>query len=276
MLVASAVDGPLVEGATPEGVTIAVGEEPAENAAIRFGARRLGAAERLVAPSGEGLWRRAPWPAADELFELGLPAPDAPALVVDVDPFSARRGGAVARGARCGRAPRRPTATRGSRGGGHRRLSGRGRLPGDAAGRCGGGAAGRRPLAEPGVRLAGRHRLSRRAGRQRAGRARAGRGDCARSRSMRCGAWRGSPRGPRGRRTSTPGSRSTRQSVSAADALRPQRVAQATQRRGDTPRDRLLAMTQDLTQLGDLALECLRALGGGPGVVALAEEGGVV
>lgn len=86
MLVASAVDGPLVEGVTPEEVTIAVGEEPAENAAIRFGARRVGTAERLVAPSGEGLWRRAPWPAADELFELGLPAPGAPALIVDVDP----------------------------------------------------------------------------------------------------------------------------------------------------------------------------------------------
>ncbi len=29
---------------------------------------------RLIGPSGEGLWRHAPWPAADALFELGAPS----------------------------------------------------------------------------------------------------------------------------------------------------------------------------------------------------------
>jgi len=39
--------------------------------------------ELVIAPAGEGLWRRAPWPAADALFELAPPsaasAPSAPA-----------------------------------------------------------------------------------------------------------------------------------------------------------------------------------------------------
>jgi hypothetical protein len=89
MLVASGDDRPLVEGSLPGGLTVAFGDEPAEDAAIRFGARRLGGGERLIAPAGDGLWRRAPWPAADSLFDLALPAPDAPALVVDDD--AARR-----------------------------------------------------------------------------------------------------------------------------------------------------------------------------------------
>ena len=88
MLIASADDRALVEGATPEGLTVAFGIEPADEARIRFSAHAL-AGERLVAPSGPGLWRRAPWPAADVLFELPLPAPDAPALVVDSE--SSRR-----------------------------------------------------------------------------------------------------------------------------------------------------------------------------------------
>jgi len=37
-------------------------------------------AERLLAPAGEGLWRRAPWPAADALFELP-PPPDSTVLL---------------------------------------------------------------------------------------------------------------------------------------------------------------------------------------------------
>ena len=36
-------------------------------------------AERIIAPAGEGLWRRAPWPAADALFE---PAPASDAVVL--------------------------------------------------------------------------------------------------------------------------------------------------------------------------------------------------
>lgn len=31
-----------------------------------------GGAERVIAPAGEGVWRRAPWPVRDELFELPL------------------------------------------------------------------------------------------------------------------------------------------------------------------------------------------------------------
>jgi hypothetical protein len=34
-----------------------------------------------IAPAGERLWRRAPWPAADELFELGPAQPGAPVVV---------------------------------------------------------------------------------------------------------------------------------------------------------------------------------------------------
>lgn len=89
MFAASADDRPLVEGLVPAGLTVAFGVEPAEGAAIRFGARQLGGGERLIAPAGDGLWRRAPWPAADALFDLALPAADAPALVVDGD--AARR-----------------------------------------------------------------------------------------------------------------------------------------------------------------------------------------
>ena len=85
MLAASAEDRPLVEGVVPEGLTVAFGAAAAEGATIRFGARRLGGSERLIAAAGEGLWRRGPWPAADSLFDLALPALDAPALVVDAD-----------------------------------------------------------------------------------------------------------------------------------------------------------------------------------------------
>ena len=41
--------------------------------------------ERLIAPAGEGLWRTAPWPAADALFELE-PAAEGDAIVVGADP----------------------------------------------------------------------------------------------------------------------------------------------------------------------------------------------
>jgi hypothetical protein len=41
-------------------------------------------AERLIAPSGEGLWRVAPWPAADALLELG-PPPGERAIVTGED-----------------------------------------------------------------------------------------------------------------------------------------------------------------------------------------------
>jgi hypothetical protein len=43
-----------------------------------------------IAPAGEGLWRRAPWPAADELFDMAPPAPDGPVVVAGGE--SIRRG----------------------------------------------------------------------------------------------------------------------------------------------------------------------------------------
>jgi hypothetical protein len=42
-------------------------------------------ADRLVAPRGEGLWSRAPWPVRDELFDVGPPEPGAGLLVVTAD-----------------------------------------------------------------------------------------------------------------------------------------------------------------------------------------------
>lgn len=41
--------------------------------------------ELVIAPAGEGLWRRAPWPAADALFDLP-PASAAPALLIGSEP----------------------------------------------------------------------------------------------------------------------------------------------------------------------------------------------
>jgi hypothetical protein len=43
-----------------------------------------------VAPAGEGLWRRAPWPAADDLFDLAPAPPDAPVVVAGGE--ATRRG----------------------------------------------------------------------------------------------------------------------------------------------------------------------------------------
>ena len=43
-----------------------------------------------IAPAGDGLWRRAPWPAADDLFDLAPPAAGAPVVVAG--------GGATRRG----------------------------------------------------------------------------------------------------------------------------------------------------------------------------------
>jgi len=43
-----------------------------------------GESELVIAPAGEGLWRRAPWPAADALFDLP-PAPATAALLVGAE-----------------------------------------------------------------------------------------------------------------------------------------------------------------------------------------------
>jgi hypothetical protein len=93
-LVASAEDWPLVDGAVPDGFSVAFGAEPADGATVRFSATRVAAGEVLVAPDGADLWRRSPWPAADALFAMALPAPDAPTLVVSAT--TARRDEAVA------------------------------------------------------------------------------------------------------------------------------------------------------------------------------------
>jgi hypothetical protein len=57
------------------------------------------AAERVIAPAGEGLWRVAPWPAADALFEIGpasgrriLVAGDAHGLAAAVADRAGARG----------------------------------------------------------------------------------------------------------------------------------------------------------------------------------------
>ena len=79
---ASDEDRPLVEGPVPDGLTVAFGAEPAEGATVRFATSRVAANELLVAPEGDRLWRRSPWPAADALFDLASCEPSAPTLVV--------------------------------------------------------------------------------------------------------------------------------------------------------------------------------------------------
>jgi hypothetical protein len=68
-------------------VTVALGEAmPANCASVRWLPGPLDGPSRgrMVATGGEGLWRRAPWPVRDRLFEL--PPSDSPeALVVDPD-----------------------------------------------------------------------------------------------------------------------------------------------------------------------------------------------
>jgi hypothetical protein len=78
----------LVEGAVPTGLAVAFGEHPAGGgeALVRFAVRGRGDEdEPVAAPAGERLWRRSPWPAADDLFTLGLPADGSAVLVVHPD-----------------------------------------------------------------------------------------------------------------------------------------------------------------------------------------------
>jgi len=100
---AAADDRALVDGAVPDGLTVAFGDEPAD-AHVRFaegGAAHSGAP--TIAPHGDGLWRRAPWPAAEALFDLAAPADGAAALVVHPD--EARRGEVCAKLAAHGLSP---------------------------------------------------------------------------------------------------------------------------------------------------------------------------
>ena len=50
------------------------------------GGLEIGASRRRVATTGDGLWRRAPWPVNDALFDLAEPSPGDGAVVVGGDP----------------------------------------------------------------------------------------------------------------------------------------------------------------------------------------------
>ena len=93
-LAASADDRLLVAGAVPDGLTVAFAREPADGAAVRFGDALVGPSDLLVAPAGERVWRRSPWPAADDLFSLPLPGAGATTLVVE--PVASHRDEAAA------------------------------------------------------------------------------------------------------------------------------------------------------------------------------------
>jgi hypothetical protein len=73
------------QGRTAPGPTIALGHAPADAPDVRWLDRPWRpddpVAGRLMAPSGERLWRVAPWPAAEALFELAPPASDAVLVV---------------------------------------------------------------------------------------------------------------------------------------------------------------------------------------------------
>ena len=87
-LLAGPEDRALVDGTVPAGLTVAFGDEPAaagNGALVRFADAPGQGPELRVAPSGAGLWRRAPWPAADVLFDLPAPLDGAAVLVVHGD-----------------------------------------------------------------------------------------------------------------------------------------------------------------------------------------------
>ena len=137
-VVASAEDRPSCGVAMPKGVTIAFGERLRRTR--RSGSAHVGSGrQRLVAPSGERLWRRGRG-RRRTTCSSSRPRRRMPG------PRRRRRPSPPSSGGRSrstmSRCARGPAATRGSRGGRHRRLSGRGRLPGDAAGRRGGPPAG--------------------------------------------------------------------------------------------------------------------------------------
>jgi hypothetical protein len=91
-LLASERDRELVDGAVPAGLTVAFGAYDAGEASepvVRFGAERREPSDLLIATRGDGLWRRAPWPAADALYDA--PAPADPAAVLVVHPDGERR-----------------------------------------------------------------------------------------------------------------------------------------------------------------------------------------
>jgi hypothetical protein len=91
-LLAQGEDRDLVEGLVPEGLTVAFGFDPAPDATapiVRFASAAREPDELIVATRGDGLWRRAPWPAADALF--AAPAPSDRAAIHVVHPDERRR-----------------------------------------------------------------------------------------------------------------------------------------------------------------------------------------
>lgn len=103
-------DRSLAAGAVPPALTVAFRDEPvpaAVGAVVRFGRRRHADHEMLIAPAGKNLWRRSPWPAADDLFDLP-PATGDGVLVVGGEP--SRRAAVTdrirARGVQAGEASR--------------------------------------------------------------------------------------------------------------------------------------------------------------------------
>ena len=91
-LVADAADAELAgaPGASGDGPLVALGDASGDGSRplVRWLDRPArpddGESELVIAPAGEGLWRRAPWPAADALFDLP-PAPATAALLVGAE-----------------------------------------------------------------------------------------------------------------------------------------------------------------------------------------------
>lgn len=73
------------DGAGDDGPLFVLGEGArvgAQEGDVRLALRGDGGSGRVVAPAGDGLWRRAPWPARDALLDLELPAVAGRVLVV--------------------------------------------------------------------------------------------------------------------------------------------------------------------------------------------------
>lgn len=92
-LIADPADAGLAGAPSPEGdgALVALGDAASDGRTplVRWLDRPAGPDDNhsryVIAPAGEGLWRRAPWPAADALFELP-PASAAAALLVGAEP----------------------------------------------------------------------------------------------------------------------------------------------------------------------------------------------
>lgn len=83
-VVGSPEDLGLASGEAGGDLVVLLGDAPAPDGADPERCVRLAAHgdERLVAPAGSGLWRRAPWPAADDLLAAPPSTSGAPVLVV--------------------------------------------------------------------------------------------------------------------------------------------------------------------------------------------------